>query len=181
VNTALKCTQVLFVTHTVTRYYSHYKYISNFIEDQVLIPAFLNFVIRFDARAKEIELSNEGASDVRSRHRFSTTLNEFRQYNRMSFTESSSPSSPLRTPQTQDWQQNANYRRMSVKLFGTVESVAENTEEDNCPAIVAENLDDDDDNESAIHSVVTVKLQKLSYLITVYLGLSEAWRQNPFK
>jgi len=108
----------------------------------------------------------------------------FRKLNNLSFAQSKSCVHP-KTPPRLNWRQSANYRRMSAKLFGTqtsqersVEDAIEKTEEAN--PVSGERLDDED-NEGVTDSVVNARLQKLSHLITLYLGLSEAWRQNLFK
>lgn len=123
---------------------------------------------------------------MQSRRRSSGANGGFRQYNQMSFAEPTTPTPTSRTPQPQNWRQNANFRRMSVDLFGTMDSegdrielATESADQEKC-APVSGDLDDED-NERVIHSMMDARLRKFSYFITVYLGLSEAWRQNPFK
>jgi len=142
-------------------------------------------MIRLDGRAKEIELSIEGASKIQPRSLSSAANDAFRQLNKISFAQSTSPIFHSKAPQTQDWRRNDNYRRMTMQLFGRMhsqeipmEGAAEGTEQVN--PVSGENLDDKD-SERATKSVVNTRLEKMSHFITVYFGLSEAWRQNPFK
>ena len=151
----------------------------------VLLPILLYFMIRLDGRAKEIELSIEGASKIQPRSLSSAANDAFRQLNKISFAQSTSPIFHSKAPQTQDWRRNDNYRRMTMQLFGRMhsqeipmEGAAEGTEQVN--PVSGENLDDKD-SERATKSVVNTRLEKMSHFITVYFGLSEAWRQNPFK
>jgi len=57
--------------------------------------------------------------------------------------------------------------------------VAENNEQAHYIRESEDELDDEENEES--NRMVGVTLQKLSHFIMVYFGLSEAWRQIPFK
>lgn len=121
-----------------------------------------------------------------SRRRSSGAIGDFRQCTAMSSAEPTSLTASSRTPQPQNWRENATFRRMSVDLFGTMDSEGDPIEvaaasadhENRTP--VSGDLDDED-SERVNHSLIDARLRKLSYFVTVYIGLSEAWRQNPFK
>jgi hypothetical protein len=93
-------------------------------------------------------------------------------------------------PQTQDWRQSPKYRRMSMNLFGisysqeiTLGGDDEDGDEVDEVSGVSESVDSlvDEDNEPRTRSTIDVNIKELSYFVTVYLGLAEAWRQNAFK
>lgn len=142
----------------------------------------------FDSRAKEIELTKENElTRKKTRRRSSIAGGAFRQPHISSSTEG--PAS-LMKPQTQDWRQSPKYRRMSMNLFGisysqeiTLGGDDEDGDEVDEVSGVSESVDSlvDEDNEPRTRSTIDVNIKELSYFVTVYLGLAEAWRQNAFK